>query len=43
LKAAPSQPDPLAWPVAVLYGLLAAGFGFVVFRNPVRSSDSGIT
>jgi hypothetical protein len=42
LKAAPSQPDPLAWPVAVLYGLLAAAFGFIVFRNPVRSSDSRI-
>jgi hypothetical protein len=41
LKAAPSLSDPLAWPVAAVYAGLAAGFAFIVFRNPLRAPESG--
>ena len=42
IKAAPSFPQPLiAWPLAGVYALIAAGFALVIFRNPVRSKATG--
>ena len=40
LKAAPSIPTPqFIWPLAILYALLAIGFGLVIFREPILDSE----
>jgi hypothetical protein len=41
LKAAPqASQSALVWTLAAVYAVLAAGFAFIVFGNPLRASET---
>lgn len=43
-KAASTLPhSPVAWAVAVVYGLLAAGFAYIIFGDPLRNAEAKAT